>query len=67
MSVNIVIDAVMISRGVGANGLAGVNVAIPAFSIFFYFIMDRNGRGNVIPIALGENKRERARSILLNP
>lgn len=48
MSVNIVIDAVMISRGVGANGLAGVNVAIPAFSIFFYFIMDRNGRGNVI-------------------
>lgn len=29
MSVNIVIDAVMISRGVGANGLAGVNVAIP--------------------------------------
>ena len=35
MSVNIVIDAVMISRGVGANGLAGVNVAIPAFSIFF--------------------------------
>lgn len=48
MSVNIVIDAVMISRGVGANGLAGVNVAIPAFSIFLYFIMDRNGRGNVI-------------------
>ena len=37
MSVNIVIDAVMISRGVGANGLAGVNVAIPAFSIFFLF------------------------------
>lgn len=37
MSVNIVIDAVMISRGVGANGLAGVNVAIPAFSIFSLF------------------------------
>lgn len=35
MSVNIVIDAVMISRGVGENGLAGVNFAIPAFSIFF--------------------------------
>ena len=66
MSVNIVIDAVMISRGVGANGLAGVNVAIPAFSIFFYFIMDRNG-ATLYSIALGENKRERARSILLNP
>ena len=65
MSVNIVIDAVMISRGVGANGLAGVNVAIPAFSIFFYFITSE-WAGNVIPIALGENKRERARSILLN-
>lgn len=49
MSVNIVIDAVMISRGVGANGLAGVNVAIPKiFDFLLYFIMDRNGRGNVI-------------------
>ncbi len=40
MSVNIVIDAVMISRGVGANGLAGVNVAIPKhfrFSSLFHY------------------------------
>ena len=39
MSVNIVIDAVMISRGVGANGLAGVNVVFQHFrfsSLFHY-------------------------------
>ena len=47
MSVNIVIDAVMISRGVGANGLAGVNVAIPAFSIFFSISLSE-WAGNVI-------------------
>ena len=48
MSVNIVIDAVMISRGVGANGLAGVNVAIPAFSIFFSISLWIGMGGNVI-------------------
>ena len=48
MSVNIVIDAVMISRGVGANGLAGVNVAIPAFSIFFSISYGSEWAGNVI-------------------
>ncbi|WP_234574401.1 MATE family efflux transporter [Bacillus cereus] len=64
MSVNIVIDAVMISRGVGANGLAGVNVAIPAFSIFFSIsLWIGMGGATLYSIALGENKRERARSI----
>ena len=67
MSVNIVIDAVMISRGVGANGLAGVNVAIPAFSIFFSISLWIGMGATLYSIALGENKRERARSILLNP
>ena len=64
MSVNIVIDAVMISRGVGANGLAGVNVAIPAFSIFFSIsLWIGMGGATLYSIALGENKIERARSI----
>lgn len=49
MSVNIVIDAVMISRGVGANGLAGVKRGYSSvFNFLLYFIMDWNGRGNVI-------------------
>ncbi|SDZ15266.1 MATE family efflux transporter [Bacillus sp. 166amftsu] len=64
MSVNIVIDAVMISRGVGANALAGVNVAIPAFSIFFSIsLWIGMGGATLYSIALGENKIERARSI----
>lgn len=49
MSVNIVIDAVMISRGVGANGLAGSKRGYSSvFNFLLYFIMDWNGRGNVI-------------------
>ncbi|MBO1578511.1 MATE family efflux transporter [Bacillus sp. XF8] len=64
MSVNIVIDAVMISRGVGADGLAGVNVAVPAFSIFFSIsLWIGMGGATLYSIALGENKIERARSI----
>lgn len=68
MSVNIVIDAVMISRGVGANGLAGVNVAIPAFSIFFSIsLWIGMGGATLYSIALGENKREEQGLFLLNP
>ncbi|MGG0239098.1 MATE family efflux transporter [Bacillus rhizoplanae] len=64
MSVNIMIDAVMVSRGVGANGLAGVNVAVPAFSIFFSIsLWIGMGGATMYSIALGENKVERARSI----
>ncbi|MDC2865727.1 MATE family efflux transporter [Bacillus sp. BP-3] len=64
MSVNIMIDAVMVSRGVGANGLAGVNVAVPAFSIFFSIsLWIGMGGATLYSIALGENKIERARSI----
>ncbi|MFD0768784.1 MATE family efflux transporter [Bacillus sp. CGMCC 1.60114] len=64
MSVNIMIDAVMVSRGVGANGLAGVNVAVPAFSIFFSIsLWIGMGGATMYSIALGENKIERARSI----
>ncbi|MFD3449662.1 MATE family efflux transporter [Microbacteriaceae bacterium 4G12] len=64
MSVNIMIDAVMVSRGVGANALAGVNVAVPAFSIFFSIsLWIGMGGATMYSIALGENKIERARSI----
>ncbi|PHA01952.1 MATE family efflux transporter [Bacillus pseudomycoides] len=64
MSVNIMIDAVMVSRGVGADGLAGVNVAVPAFSIFFSIsLWIGMGGATMYSIALGENKIERARSI----
>lgn len=64
MSVNIMIDAVMISRGVGANGLAGVNVAVPAFSIFFSIsLWIGMGGATLYSIVLGEKNLDRARSI----
>ncbi|PEA85676.1 MATE family efflux transporter [Bacillus thuringiensis] len=64
MSINIVVDAVIVSRGVGMNALAGVNVAVPAFSIFFSIsLWIGMGGATLYSIALGENKIERARSI----
>ena len=35
MSVNTMTDAIMVSRGIGDEALAGVNIAFPAFSIFY--------------------------------
>ncbi|MGM7636941.1 MATE family efflux transporter [Bacillus sp. Hm123] len=64
MSINIIIDGIMISRGVGANGLAGVNVALPAFSIFFSIsLWIGMGGATLYSISLGQNKIEEARSI----
>lgn len=66
MSVNIVVDAVMISRGVGAEALAGVNVALPAFSIFFSIsLWIGMGGGTLFSIALGEKKIKQAQSIFM--
>ncbi|TCZ74690.1 MATE family efflux transporter [Paenibacillus albiflavus] len=64
MSVNIIIDGVMVSRGVGEHALAGVNVALPAFSIIFSIsLWIGMGGATLYSIALGENKVDRARSI----
>ncbi len=37
MSVNILVDGIFVSHGVGPTALAGVNIAVP---IFFYFVID---------------------------
>lgn len=64
MSINIIIDGIMVSRGVGPNGLAGVNVALPAFSIIFSIsLWIGMGGATLYSIALGENKLDLARSI----
>ena len=39
MSVNTMTDA-MVSRGIGDEALAGVNIAFPAFHILCYLTMD---------------------------
>ncbi|MCR8845940.1 MATE family efflux transporter [Paenibacillus sp. SC116] len=64
MSINIIIDGVMVSRGVGAHALAGVNIALPAFSIIFSIsLWIGMGGATLYSIAMGENNIERARSI----
>ncbi|CAM4369918.1 multidrug transporter MatE [Bacillus manliponensis] len=66
MSVNIIVDAIMISRGVGAEALAGVNVAVPAFAIFFSIsLWIGMGGGTLFSIALGEKNIKKAQSIFM--
>ncbi|WP_314589892.1 MATE family efflux transporter [Paenibacillus terrigena] len=64
MSVNIIIDGIMVSRGVGANALAGVNVSLPAFSIIFSISLWISiGGATLYSMALGENDIPRAQSV----
>ncbi|UFJ39503.1 MATE family efflux transporter [Brevibacillus humidisoli] len=64
MSVNIVIDGIFIGHGVGPNGLAGVNIAVPAFSIFISISLWIGiGGATLYSISLGENKQREAQSI----
>lgn len=64
MSVNTMTDAIMVSRGIGDEALAGVNIAFPAFSIFYAIsLWISMGGATLYSIALGENKITHARSI----
>lgn len=64
MAINIVVDALMISHGVGADGLAGVNVALPAFSIFFSIsLWIGMGGGTLYAMAIGKGEKDQASSI----
>lgn len=64
MSINIVIDGIFVSRGVGPHGLAGVNIAVPAFSIFLSISLWIGiGGATLYSIALGKNKLDHARAI----
>ncbi|SHK54774.1 MATE family efflux transporter [Desulforamulus aeronauticus] len=64
MSVNIVVDGIFIGRGVGADGLAGVNIAVPAFSIFLSISLWIGfGGATLYSIALGRNEWKQAQEI----
>lgn len=64
MSVNTITDAIMVSRGIGDDALAGVNIAFPAFSIFYAIsLWISMGGATLYSIALGENRIIHARSI----
>lgn len=64
MSVNIVIDGVFIGHGVGADGLAAVNIAVPIYS-FFYGVALWLGIGGaaMYSMYLGQGKVDKAKGI----
>ena len=37
MAINILVDGLFVSHGVGDNGLAGVNIAVPIYSVILAF------------------------------
>ncbi|KAB2950942.1 MATE family efflux transporter [Heliorestis acidaminivorans] len=64
MSINIVLDGIFVSHGVGPHGLAGVNVAFPAFSIFFSISLWIGiGGATLYSIALGQKELQKARIV----
>lgn len=64
MSVNILIDGVFVGNGVGAEGLAGVNLAMPVFSLIFSIALWIGiGGGTMYSIHIGEGSIDKARSI----
>ncbi|SEI02316.1 putative efflux protein, MATE family [Halobacillus karajensis] len=64
MSVNILIDGVFVGNGVGSEGLAGVNLAMPVFSLIFSIALWIGiGGGTIYSIRIGEEDRIKARSV----
>ncbi|MBM7602532.1 putative MATE family efflux protein [Metabacillus crassostreae] len=64
MSVNILIDGVFVGNGVGAEALAGVNLAMPVFSLIFSISLWIGiGGGTLYSIYSGEENVVKARSV----
>lgn len=64
MAINILVDGLFVSHGVGDNGLAGVNIAVPIYSVILAFsLWIGMGGATLYSIALGQNNLQRAKSI----
>src|SRR5690625_3659829 len=64
MSVNIVIDGIFVGNGVGSAGLAGVNVAVPVFSIIISIaLLIGIGGGTLYSMAMGRKDPNDAQKI----
>ncbi|WLV25250.1 MATE family efflux transporter [Aciduricibacillus chroicocephali] len=62
MSVNILIDGIFVSKGVGAEALAGVNIAVPVYSILLALSLWIGiGGGTLYSIAGGRGDWKEAR------
>ncbi|KOY80304.1 MATE family efflux transporter [Lysinibacillus macroides] len=64
MSVNILVDGIFVSHGVGPTALAGVNIAVPIFSILLSIsLWIGMGGATLFSIALGEGNKQRAHQL----
>lgn len=64
MSINILVDGIFVSHGVGPTALAGVNIAVPIFSILLSIsLWIGMGGATLYSITLGQNNVERAHRI----
>lgn len=63
MSINILIDGIFVGRGVGEEGLAGVNLAMPVFSLIFSISLWIGiGGGTVYSMHIGREEPDKARN-----
>lgn len=64
MSVNILVDGIFVSQGIGPTALAGINIAVPIFSILLSISLWIGvGGATLYSIALGRNHLEKAQRI----
>lgn len=64
MSINILIDGIFVGRGVGEEGLAGVNLAMPVFSLIFSISLWIGiGGGTIYSMHIGRGEPDKARSV----
>ncbi|MYL29558.1 MATE family efflux transporter [Halobacillus halophilus] len=63
MSINILIDGIFVGRGVGEEGLAGVNLAMPVFSLIFSISLWIGiGGGTIYSMHIGREEPDKARN-----
>ena len=64
MAVNILVDGIFVSNGIGPEALAGINIAVPIFSILLSIsLWIGMGGATLFSISLGESNIKEARSI----
>ncbi|MFE6170134.1 MATE family efflux transporter [Viridibacillus arvi] len=64
MSINILVDGIFVSNGIGPEALAGVNIAVPIFSILLSIsLWIGMGGATLYSISIGQGNLAKARSI----
>ncbi|EON71293.1 MATE family efflux transporter [Lysinibacillus sphaericus] len=64
MSINILVDGIFVSHGVGPTALAGVNIAVPIFSILLSIsLWIGMGGATMYSISMGEGNKKRAHQL----